>query len=324
MREINREQKVTILLVSRTPRWPCTSPTTPTCWKPAASSCPAARARDEATTRCAARTSATEPAAAWTRSAPGHRRAHHRRRLCQSRTRARHDPQRHAAGEVRAGRDGDVLHLSVLDDAQRRLVVWARILRDRGDRLRSRRGHRTHRRAAGGKGPGAHGGGGVHRPVVILDSVAGGSITYTIKSFPSPSSGRPWELGVGWWHKLSYHLGMILVVLLLLIATCSPLVHPARSSRCAQAARKVRTPARLVGIHVASMLALGCGLAFGELGADGRSGGPADGPSSTPVVVCGIHPLRVRRGADGRHRQPSSAVRAAPSSACWRTSWAPT
>jgi branched-chain amino acid transport system permease protein len=92
--------------------------------------------------------------------------------------------------------------------------------------------------------------------LVILNSVTGWIFTYTIKTFPSPF---PKEIGIGKYmnpHEVGA-IGVTLVVLLLLYAffRFTPLGLAMR------AAAQNPDSARLVGIRVGWMLALGWGLA---------------------------------------------------------------
>ncbi len=124
--------------------------------------------------------------------APGPRGPRHRRHLRQPGARAGDDLPGDAPGELRAGRDGDVLDLHRLEPDQRRHAVLVGVLAD-GRRSPSLLGVLIERI--------------VIRPVenapvlavvvvfigllVIFNSVAGWIYTYTIKSFPSPFPEEP-------------------------------------------------------------------------------------------------------------------------------------
>ena len=152
--------------------------------------------------------------------------------------------------------------------------------------------------------------------LVILNSVTGWIYTYTMKTFPSPF---PNELGLG--KYMSPHevgaIGVTLVVLLLLYAffRFTPLGLAMR------AAAQNPESGRLVGIRVGWMLALGWGLAA----AIGSIAGMMVAPIVflDPNMMGGVLLYAFAAALVGASTVPAARSSAASSSACWRTSSAP-
>ena len=134
--------------------------------------------------------------------------------------------------------------------------------------------------------------------LVIFNSVAGWIFTYTIKVFPSPFPKgalfgqkylSPHELGA---------IGVTLVVLTLLWA----FFRFTSLGLAMRAAAQNPGSSRLVGIRVAWMLALGWGLAAAVGAVAGMMVAPI--VYLDPNMMAGHPALRLRGGADRRHRQP--------------------
>ena len=134
--------------------------------------------------------------------------------------------------------------------------------------------------------------------LVIFNSVAGWIFTYTIKVFPSPF---PKEPLFGQKYLSSHELGAIgvtLVVLTLLWA----FFRFTSLGLAMRAAAQNPGSSRLVGIRVAWMLALGWGLAAAVGAVAGMMVAPI--VYLDPNMMAGDPALRLRGGADRRHRQP--------------------
>ena len=134
--------------------------------------------------------------------------------------------------------------------------------------------------------------------LLVFNSVAGWLFTYTLKPFPSPFPGPPLLGGFVTPHDLG-STGVTLAVLLLVWAffRFTPLGLAMR------AAAYNPVSARLMGIRVGAMLALGWGLAA----AIGAVAGMMIAPVVflDPNMMAGRAAICLRRGAAGRHHQPA-------------------
>ena len=153
--------------------------------------------------------------------------------------------------------------------------------------------------------------------LAIFHSLAGAIWSHTIKDFPSPF---PKVTFAGSGYIGPHQIGMIVVTLLLLLALFA-FFRFTPLGLAMRAAAQNPSSARLVGIRVDWMLALGWGLAAAVGAVAGMHGGAG---RLSRAQHDGEHPaLRLRRRAGRRHLATRAARwSAASSSACWRT-WSP-
>ena len=153
---------------------------------------------------------------------------------------------------------------------------------------------------------------------LIFNSLAGWLYGYSVTSFDSPFTGRPW-FGAGY---MSAHEAGSIVVTLCVLALVYAFFRFTPLGLAMRAAAQNPVSSRLVGIRVGWMLAIGWGLAA-AIGVGRRHDGGADRLSRSQHD--GRRPaLRLRRRGAGRHRQSvRRGLRRLRRSACSATSSAP-
>src|SRR5256885_3432011 len=255
--------------------------------------------RSDATTPCGVRISDTRYEEDRGRLYPsGPVGARHRRHLCQSRARPGDDLSGDAPGELRAGRDGDVLDLHRLEPHQRRHGLLAGLPAHRAVRVRGGRGDRAGGDPPGRERAGTRGRGRFHRAACDpqqrdrLDL----QLHHQDLSEPVPQGAfvRQQVHVLARARRNRRHLGGTGSSL------CFLPLHPAGTRNARRGAEPGIEPA---GGHSRG---LDAGPRLGARGRRRRGGRHDDRAHRVPRSEHdGRHPaLRVRRGAARRHRQP--------------------